>query len=107
MSRIIKKTFFAYAKTKAQKYKQKPSFSKTTSKAYIIGITLLSSCKNDNSCLTDNQSLIMENLVEIQRTIFSKVQKLQQTLGINKPEDQWSCKRSPDILAYISKAQNI
>ena len=24
-----------------------------------------------------------------------------------KPEDQWSCKRSPDILAYISKAQNI
>ena len=26
---------------------------------------------------------------------------------IMKPEDQWSCKRSPDILAYISKAQNI
>ena len=25
----------------------------------------------------------------------------------NEPEDQWSCKRSPDILAYISKAQNI
>ena len=26
---------------------------------------------------------------------------------LNIPEDQWSCKRSPDILAYISKAQNI
>ena len=33
--------------------------------------------------------------------------KVQREITQKIPEDQWSCKRSPDILAYISKAQNI